>query len=93
MVNKIKFILLTLILIAGMQNILYSQCTMCKTAVEKATSNKENRAKGLNAGIIYLMVIPYIAVASIAYLWYRNSKYDYKEKEKILRKIRGVINS
>src|SRR5580658_2223920 len=44
----------------------YSQCAMCKAAAESDLKNNPNSlAKGLNTGILFLMVIPYIIVGII----------------------------
>ncbi len=37
-----------------------AQCAMCKATVESSKTQKNSMAKGLNKGIIYLMLIPYI---------------------------------
>jgi hypothetical protein len=61
-----------------------AQCAMCKSTVE--SNQKEevtNRAKGLNAGILYLMVIPYVLIGGLGYLWYKNGKKDKEDREKI----------
>ncbi|MDO6736238.1 hypothetical protein [Wenyingzhuangia sp. 2_MG-2023] len=47
----------------------YSQCAMCKAVVENGDSGL---AEGLNDGIVTLMVIPYILVAIIAFILWRN---------------------
>lgn len=31
-------------------------------------------AEGFNTGIIYLMVIPYLAIAFVAYKWWKSGK-------------------
>lgn len=48
-----------------------AQCAMCKAVVENGDSGL---AEGLNDGIITLMVIPYILVAIVAFIVYRNFK-------------------
>lgn len=41
-----------------------AQCAMCKAAAESDLQNNPNSlAKGLNQGIIYLMLIPYLLIA------------------------------
>jgi len=37
---------------------LYSQCSMCKAVAEDEV--EEEGASGINAGILYIMIIPYI---------------------------------
>jgi len=62
----------------------YGQCAMCRATVENNVSHGDyGIASGLNFGILYLFVIPYLAVAVIAFLWYKNSK----EQQKKLRQL------
>ncbi len=48
----------------------YSQCAMCRRVAE--TSQTGNSRKGLNAGIIYLLSIPYVLGGVGVFMWYRN---------------------
>ncbi|TGE23024.1 hypothetical protein [Hymenobacter metallicola] len=51
-----------------------AQCTMCKTQVEAARTEKDAYdTSGLNKGIVYLMTIPYLLIGTVGYFWYRNS--------------------
>ena len=55
--------------------ITYSQCPMCRTAVESGMHEEGNtKGRGLNDGILYLLATPYIAVAVIGGIWYRKNK-------------------
>ncbi len=70
-----KAIAFFLVLLAGVGQLM-AQCPMCKASVE---SNLENGSQevvgmGLNSGILYLMVIPYIMVVVIGVFWYRARK-------------------
>ncbi len=49
-----------------------AQCALCKANI--TTSNNAELAQGINQGIIYLFVIPYLLVGIVAYLWYKNYK-------------------
>lgn len=52
-----------------------AQCAMCRATLENNVSNGNiGIAAGINTGILYLFFAPYLAVAVIAYFWYRNSK-------------------
>ena len=42
---------------------------MCRAVLE--SEEGQNTAKGVNNGIIYLMVIPYILIGGLAYYIYR----------------------
>ena len=45
-----------------------AQCAMCRAVLE--SEEGQTTAEGVNDGIIYLMAIPYILVASIGFLIY-----------------------
>jgi hypothetical protein len=48
-----------------------AQCSICaKTVMQMG----DGPAKGFNDGIIYLMVVPYIAIGIVAYKWWQNEK-------------------
>ncbi|MFM7233743.1 MAG: hypothetical protein ACKOZM_04075 [Flavobacteriales bacterium] len=49
-----------------------AQCAMCKATAESATEHVDKGiGEGLNAGIIYLMIIPYVLLASVALVFFR----------------------
>jgi ABC-type spermidine/putrescine transport system permease subunit II len=51
-----------------------SQCVMCK-ALGEASANQGGIGTGLNAGILFLMIVPYILIATGFYLvWRRFNK-------------------
>lgn len=53
-----------------------AQCSICtKTAMQ--LGNKP--AQGLNAGILYLMSIPYIAIGIVSYKWWKSKKSREQE--------------
>ncbi|MES2240385.1 MAG: hypothetical protein V4497_09025 [Bacteroidota bacterium] len=54
----------------------YAQCAMCRAALG-GDANVE-KAKAVNDGIVYLMVIPYLLVAVIGYFIYRMKKNKTK---------------
>lgn len=52
-----------------------AQCAMCRTQLENNVSNGDpGIAASINGGILYLLVMPYLAVAVIGYFWYKSSK-------------------
>ena len=58
-----------------------AQCAMCRASVENNVSNGETSiGAGLNNGILYLVVMPYLMAGIIGFLWYRASK---KKKAKL----------
>ncbi|WP_456462571.1 hypothetical protein [Lutibacter sp.] len=42
-----------------------AQCAMCKAVVESSSASE---AEGLNTGILYLMIFPYLLVGTLFYL-------------------------
>lgn len=55
----------------------WAQCAMCRGSVESTMGNGRNNVGiGLNVGIVYLFLIPYLTLAVVAYFWYRNSKRE-----------------
>jgi len=52
-----------------------AQCAMCKAVVE---SGNASEAEGLNTGILYLMIFPYILVGALFYFIIK-----YRRKKKI----------
>lgn len=59
----------------------FAQCSMCRASVENNVSNGDTSiGAGLNSGILYLVVMPYLMAGIIGYLWYRASK---KKKAKL----------
>ena len=49
-----------------------AQCAMCRAVIESDESGVV--AEGINNGILYLMVFPYILVGGIGYIIYRSRK-------------------
>lgn len=46
-----------------------AQCAMCRAALESSENNAQ--AEALNDGIVFLMVIPYVLVALVAFAVYK----------------------
>jgi hypothetical protein len=56
-----------------------AQCAMCKAAQNSAGISP----RGLNTGILYLMIIPYIAFSVLGYFWYRASKKQRSQEKSV----------
>lgn len=72
-----KMSLLTLFIVALVllnSSDLVAQCPMCKLSAETNLKGGGTAATGLNKGIIYLLMIPYILMTSVGLLWWRNHK-------------------
>lgn len=55
-----------------------AQCAMCKAVVE---SGKPSDAEGLNSGILYLMVFPYILIGVLFFFIIKYKITKNKNKE------------
>ena len=62
-----KIILLLLFVMVSIQS--FSQCAMCKAAVEADLESGGTKGAGLNEGILYLMAMPYLAMLSFGILY------------------------
>jgi len=61
-----------------------AQCPMCRMSAESNLKDGGSAGKGLNNGILYMLLTPYALVGIIGYIWYRNRRkeeegelYDY----------------
>jgi hypothetical protein len=70
----------------------WAQCAMCRGSVESSMGNgRNNVGVGLNTGIVYLFVMPYLLVAVIGYLWYRNSKRNQQERQFVASRVKQAF--
>ena len=65
-----RTILFIIILLASID--IDAQCAMCRAVLESDESGQA--AKGINNGIMYLMLFPYLFIAGIGYAIYRSRK-------------------
>jgi len=49
-----------------------AQCAMCRAVLESDESGQA--AKGINNGIMYLMIFPYLLIAGVGYAIYKSRK-------------------
>ena len=66
------FLLIIFLLLVSVPETLEAQCAMCRAVLESEGSGRT--AEGINNGIVYLMAIPYILVASLFYFVYRKMR-------------------
>ena len=69
-----KYLTFILLFLATMINQAYAQCAMCKSVVESNIDGGGAIGSGLNDGILYLMAMPYLALAIVAFAWMRYNK-------------------
>ena len=70
-----KKLLLILFLIVAAVAHASAQCAMCRSTLENNFSNgNPGVAAGFNTGIVYLLMLPYLAAVVIGFLWYKTTK-------------------
>ncbi len=75
-----KTLFLTLVFLIVSAENMFAQCAMCRSTLENNYSNgNPGIAAGINTGILYLLVMPYLAVMILGYLWYKSSKHANKK--------------
>ena len=78
MARKCVIFLAIILLIVTTSEVATAQCVMCK-AVGEQSSKLDGLGKGLNAGILFLMAIPYILLSLGALIiWRRFNKQGEK---------------
>ncbi|MCX6192994.1 MAG: hypothetical protein NTX34_00605 [Cytophagales bacterium] len=91
-----KFVLLSALFLLSQMDAV-AQCAMCRTTIESSiSSGRTNIATGLNTGILYLLSAPYLIVAAIAFLWFRQSKQEQQDrlaKLKLRQKVSQLFSS
>ncbi|MDF9796924.1 hypothetical protein OKW21_002187 [Catalinimonas alkaloidigena] len=71
--------LISILTLTALQDLM-AQCAMCRTTIENNVSAGETAlGSGLNFGILYLFVTPYLIIAVLAFLWYKKSKENAKQ--------------
>lgn len=55
-----------------------AQCAMCRAVLE--SQDDDSTAKGINNGIMYLMVFPYLLVGGIGVAIYKHRKKNREEE-------------
>ena len=79
--KKKKTLLFTVMAFLLVQVNSFAQCAMCRASVENNVSNGDTSiGSGLNTGILFLFVMPYLIATVIGILWYRAAK---KRKSKL----------
>lgn len=55
-----------------------AQCAMCRAVLE--TEESQSAAEGINDGIVYLMIFPYLLMAGVAYFIWKSRKKSSTEE-------------
>ncbi|MEO6189970.1 MAG: hypothetical protein ABIO44_06030 [Saprospiraceae bacterium] len=69
---KVVSLILLLVVLSNLD--LIAQCPMCKMGAESNMQNGGMAGRGLNAGILYLLALPYLLGFTMLYLFKKNRK-------------------
>jgi len=72
--RKLIFILVVVFVLFAFAKAYPAQCAMCRAVLESEADN--STAKGINNGIKYLMIIPYILVGGVFYFIWKSRKNE-----------------
>ena len=72
-VQLFSLVLLLFLLTGTVSN---AQCPMCKMSAESNLQNGGTDGRGLNAGIMYMLLLPYLMVGGLGYWWWRNRRQE-----------------
>jgi len=61
-----------------------AQCPMCKISAESNLRNGGTAGRGLNAGIFYMLALPYSLVGTIGFLWWKNNRRKEEDEVEVL---------
>lgn len=53
---------------------LIAQCPMCRMSLESNLEAGGTAGKSINAGILYMLAVPYLLVFTIGYIWMKRNK-------------------
>lgn len=77
----VQLTILVLVIIAITTLMVDAQCPMCRMSAESNLKNGGTAAAGLNKGIIYLLIVPYIMISTVGYLWWRNRRMVQEQRQ------------
>lgn len=76
-----KKLILYIVFMTSLGQKIMAQCSMCKSNAESSLHEGSGAAKGLNDGISYLLLVPYMAAAAVGVAFL----YHYLKKKQHVR--------
>lgn len=75
-----KYIFSILFFLVSIGHKAYAQCAMCKGSAESSLEAGNTQAAGINAGVLYVLVIVIVILSGFVYLFwkYRNADGQYE---------------
>ncbi|WP_300439232.1 hypothetical protein [Christiangramia sp.] len=74
--KHLKYTLLLFLSLLLVPELAEAQCSMCRAVLESEAD--QSTAKGINDGILYLMIFPYLLIGGVGYFIYRSRKNKRK---------------
>ncbi len=91
---KKSFIFKSILVIAILvlfSNVSMAQCAMCRATVGSNLSGGRGViGTGINFGILYLLLTPYMLLGGVAFVWFRASKKELSEKLSLANRIKSI---
>lgn len=75
-----KLLLLFFILMLA-ADVAFGQCAMCTAVADEATKNGSSAGAGINKGVLYLFLSPYLIVGTLGFIWWRNKRMLLRKKQ------------
>ncbi|MUP42138.1 hypothetical protein [Christiangramia aestuarii] len=70
--RNIRFTGFILLILLFLPDFAEAQCSMCRAVLESEAD--QSTAEGINDGILYLMIFPYLLIGGLGYFIYRSRK-------------------
>lgn len=94
MKNIVRKIIVLVFLLVLNTSQLWAQCAMCRGSVESTMGNGRNNVGiGLNVGIMYLFIMPYLIVFAVAFMWYRTSRKNREAQRLVAAQVRRAMGN
>ncbi len=79
MKTGVKYLIASVLMLVLTLPQVVAQCAMCRATIENNVSNGDTTVgAGLNLGILYLFLAPYLLLSVIAFFWYKKAKRKKK---------------
>ena len=72
--KKITGIIVLLVMVMLVAMPAFSQCAMCTAVADEAAKNGSTAGDGINKGVLYLFLSPYLIVGTIGFIWWRTRR-------------------